>query len=310
MTPPSTPDISVIIPARDRTNLLARALRSAAAQSWRSREIIVVGDGPQPGVRALIEQEHFSGVRHHELPEPRGASAARNEGLRRARGSFIAFLDDDDEWAPTKLERQIRKMNEAAPNTGVIYTRYALQSANERIEPWLPDPSAVSPLSFMENTAFGASVPLIRKDCFEQVEPFDETLPACQDKDLWIRLSARYRFDWIPEILATVHIHGQQITSNLNAKIRARELILRKHAAVLIDHPKSESRLTVKLGMLHCAAGAFEEGRRLFRRALELDPDQPDVRAHLDQVEHDPAEHRRKLLAVHFRTMDGVTLYY
>ncbi len=310
MTLSSTPDISVIIPARDRTDLLARALRSAAAQSWRSREIIVVGDGPQPAVRAVVERERASGAQYHELPEPRGASAARNEGLLRARGSFIAFLDDDDEWAPAKLEKQIRVMQDAPPQTGVVYTRYALQSAGERIEPWLPEPSTLSPLTFMENTAFGASVPLIRKDCFERLQPFDETLPACQDKDLWIRLSARYRFDRVPEILVTVHIHGNQITADLDTKIRARELILRKHAALLADHPASSARLKAKLGMLYCAAGAFEIGVRLFREALELDPDQADARAHLDQAERDPAEHRRTLLTVHFRTMDGVTLYY
>lgn len=304
------PDISVIIPVRDRATLLERALRSAIAQSWTSKEIIVIGDGPQPGIRAVIDQAAFREVRYHELPKPRGASAARNEGLRQARGLSVAFLDDDDEWDPSKLERQITILQKASPNTGVVYSRYALQSATERIEPWLPDPSTVSPLSFMVNTAFGASVPMIRKACFDEVAPFDETLPACQDKDLWIRLAARYGFAWVPDILVTVHIHGRQITADLASKIRAREHILRKHAELLTDQPKTEAKLLAKLGMLYCADGAFEKGRTLFTAALKLDLDQSDARAHLAQAERDPAEHRRQLLATHFRTMDGVTLFY
>lgn len=310
MTAPFAPDISVIIPVRDRAELIERAMRSAIAQSWTSKEIIVIGDGPQPDVRALVEQAAHRDVQYHELPQPSGASAARNAGLEQARGSFVAFLDDDDEWAPSKLEMQIGIMRKASPDTGVVYTRYALQSIEERIEPWLPDPSMVSPLSFMENTAFGASVPLIRKSCFDEVAPFDEALPACQDKDLWIRLAARYRFEWVPDILVTVHIHGRQITADLGAKIRAREQILRKHAALLIGHPKSEGKLKAKLGMLYCAAGAFEKGRQLLTEALELDSDQPDARTHLAQAGRDPEEHRQQLLSTHFRTMDGVTLFY
>ena len=97
--------ISVVIPVRDRMKPLARALESVECQTWRPGEVIVVDDGSATDPREAL-QRRFPAIRFVRQ-SPRGVSAARNRGIEIATGSWVAFLDSDDEWAPRKLERQI-----------------------------------------------------------------------------------------------------------------------------------------------------------------------------------------------------------
>ena len=107
--PDQTPSISVVIPTRNRPGLLLeRALPSALGQTYTNIEIIVVIDGPDPLTERALATVHDSRLRVLALPENVGGSDARNAGVRASRGEWIAFLDDDDEWLPEKLEWQLR----------------------------------------------------------------------------------------------------------------------------------------------------------------------------------------------------------
>jgi glycosyltransferase involved in cell wall biosynthesis len=99
--------VSTIIPTRNRSRIVARAVHSALNQSFRSIEVIVVVDGPDEKTAQVLAQIEDPRLCIVTLPQSVGAPEARNAGVRRARGSWIAFLDDDDEWLPAKLERQI-----------------------------------------------------------------------------------------------------------------------------------------------------------------------------------------------------------
>lgn len=101
------PEVSVVIPTRDRPELVLRAVRSALAQSFDDIEVVVVVDGPDPETVAALGHIGDRRVRVVELPESGGAPNARNTGVLEARGRFTAFLDDDDEWLPTKLQVQL-----------------------------------------------------------------------------------------------------------------------------------------------------------------------------------------------------------
>src|SRR5262252_3157848 len=99
--------VSVVIPSRNRPGIIGRAVRSALAQTFSLIEVIVVIDGPDRQTEQALAQIEDPRVRVVALNEPVGAQEARNTGVREARGPWIAFLDDDDEWLPTKLERQL-----------------------------------------------------------------------------------------------------------------------------------------------------------------------------------------------------------
>jgi len=102
--------VSAVIPTHVRPELLMGAIRSVLRQTWTRMEVIVVVDGPDPATEAKLEQVRDARVRTVFLEKPCGGSDARNAGVHAARGEWIAFLDDDDEWMPEKIERQMRAM--------------------------------------------------------------------------------------------------------------------------------------------------------------------------------------------------------
>jgi glycosyltransferase involved in cell wall biosynthesis len=122
------PLVSAVIPTRDRSALLAGAIRSALRQTWTNLEVIVVVDGPDPGTAAFLETLTDPRLRVVFLPEWRGGSDARNAGVRAARGEWIALLDDDDEWLPEKIERQMRAAHAMPDWFPVISCRLIAQS--------------------------------------------------------------------------------------------------------------------------------------------------------------------------------------
>ena len=154
--------------------------------------------------------QHAHAVMLRARMTPRGAGAARNRGLGTAKGTWVAFLDDDDEWDSGKLQQQLRRAGHAE-DIGVVYCGYEIVSdvGPTRLEPWLPEPEDLSPDSFLVNTAFNCSVPLIRRSCLEAVDGFDEQLTACQDKDLWVRLARDTRFARVTQCLAYGTLLGE-----------------------------------------------------------------------------------------------------
>ncbi len=187
--------ISVIIPTFNRRGLLKRALSSVLHQTAPPGEIIVVDDGSTDGSSGMVRREFPAVIYLYQ--ENRGVSAARNRGIAAARGQWLAFLDSDDEWLPAKLEAQIAALNTVEPegqrfwicHTNEVWIRRG-RRVNQRkkhrkfggyiFQKCLPL-CVISPSSV-----------LIHRQIFETVGEFDETLPACEDYDLWLRICARY----------------------------------------------------------------------------------------------------------------------
>ncbi len=193
-------ETSVIIPTFNRLPLLQEAVESVLRQSHGDFELIVVDDGSSDGTREFI-----SGLEapvRYVYQENRGPSAARNAGLRAARGEFIAFLDSDDLWLPHKLRIQIDFMN-AQPDAVVCYTDEVWIRRGVRVNPrkkhrkysgWIFRHCV--PLCIVSPSSV-----LMRRRFFDVVGLFDETLPACEDYDLWLRGALRFPFHFIPEKL-------------------------------------------------------------------------------------------------------------
>jgi glycosyltransferase involved in cell wall biosynthesis len=120
--------VSAVIPTRGRPELLACAIRSALRQTWRDLEVVVVLDGPDPATEAHLASVGNPRVRAVILPEPAGGCAARNAGVRAASGEWVAFLDDDDEWMPDKIERQMSAVRESRAWFPIVASRLIAQS--------------------------------------------------------------------------------------------------------------------------------------------------------------------------------------
>ncbi len=202
------PRVSVVIPTRDRRELTAEAVASVLAQTWSELELVVVDDGSTDAtadhVEALFPDPRLRVVRQGN----RGVSAARNRGVRETSGEWVAFLDSDDLWFPPKLERQLAAAGEppgwAACHTEEIWYRQGRWANPRKIHAkrggWIFP--ACLPLCLISPSSI-----LLRRAVFEALGGFDETLPACEDYDLWLRLTAAHPVLLLPERL-TVKRNG------------------------------------------------------------------------------------------------------
>ncbi len=184
-------EVSVIIPAFNRRGLLPRALDSVLAQQGVSFEILVVDDGSTDGTREMIREKYPSVDYFFQANQ--GPSAARNRGVERSRGEWIAFLDSDDEWLSGKLKAQLDFSRE---NPGFL--------VHQTEEIWVRNGRRVNPMKKHQKAGgfiFEECLPLcivspsaaiLHRSLFEEAGLFDESLPACEDYDLWLRIAARF----------------------------------------------------------------------------------------------------------------------
>jgi glycosyltransferase involved in cell wall biosynthesis len=186
----SLPLVSVIIPTYNRSSLVLEAIDSVFRQTFTDFELIVVDDGSTDGTVEVFNP--YKGRFVYCRQNNQGVSVARNRGLRLARGQWIAFLDSDDYWLPEKLETQIRFFS---------HTPEALICQTEEI--WIRNGRRVNPLKKHQKFSGDIFAPslrlclvspsavMIKKELFDRVGCFDETLPACEDYDLWLRISSK-----------------------------------------------------------------------------------------------------------------------
>ena len=192
--------VSVIIPTCDRAEYLRVAIASVLNQTFQDFELIVVDDASANNPSVLVESFHDDRIKFLRHENRRGGSAARNTGIVNSKCDYIAFLDDDDEWFPDKLARQMALLLASPPEVGCIYTGYVTvdRSTGETKGQQIPQKRGdLSSDLLSENCLGGTSSVLLKRECFDKVGLFDETLPSFQDYDLWIRISRKFHFDYI-----------------------------------------------------------------------------------------------------------------
>ena len=212
--PLAAPAVSVIIPTRNRPQLLIeRALRSALAQTLQDIEVIVVVDGPDPATLQALEQLNDPRLRVLALPQNVRASRARNAGVQAARGEWIALLDDDDEWHPRKLERQLEAARRSGSAQPIVVCQYVIPAAEDQHidPPRFPHPGeAMGDYLLARDSLIDRSCALMstvlfaRRDLFLAV-PFRPDLRWHEDWDWLIRVAARpdVSVEGVEENLAT-----------------------------------------------------------------------------------------------------------
>jgi len=220
------PLVSVIIPTYNYAAFIEQAIKSVLDQTFQNFEILVVDDGSTDNTREVIKKFPARYI----YQTNRGAAAARNYGIREARGELIAFLDADDLWLPDKLEKQLQ-MFERDPGIGLVYSLfYFFESESGAIIGYKPIRECAR--GFVLTQMFGSCIigsptPLIRRDVFEKVGLYQEGLTGVEDYHLWLRIAAQYRIDYVPEYLAMYRVHESRCSSKkLGEWMRALETIL------------------------------------------------------------------------------------
>ncbi|AFZ22780.1 glycosyl transferase [Cylindrospermum stagnale PCC 7417] len=197
------PKVSVIIPAYNAMTYLPETLESVLRQTFTNFEVLIIDDGSSDNIVEWASQLTDSRVKFISQNN-QGSSAARNAGIINSSGDYIAFLDADDLWQPTKLEKQVHILEEN-PEAGLVYTWTALINhqgiptgrifANDA-------ESYVWENLIKHNIVECGSVAMVRCCCFENVGVFDQNLHSyVEDWDMWLRIAARYPFKVIREPL-------------------------------------------------------------------------------------------------------------
>jgi len=219
------PLVTVIIPTYKRAALVPRAIESVRRQTYGNLEILVVDDGSPDNTAEVVQAIPDSRIRYVRHERNKGLPAARNTGIRAAKGELIAFLDDDDEWFEDKLEKQVRKIEEC----DAVLCMGIADGFPTRIHTG----PTVTLDDLKRRGCFNPSGLLSKASVLSDVM-FDENLRYGEDWDAFIRIGQRYRIGWIAEPLLLYNVGGHERMSNekkylSGPELEARATMLHKH---------------------------------------------------------------------------------
>lgn len=209
--------VSVIIPNYNYAHYLRETIDSVLAQTYERIEIIVVDDGSKDASKKILES--YGDLIRTKFQKNQGVSAARNNGVSDSSGEFIAFLDADDTWLPTKIEKQIRCFSgDRMPglvHVGVDEVDADGNSLAERLEGAEGEVSQTLLMLKRETVLGGGSGFMVPRHVFDEVGGFDLQLSTSADWDLCYRISDRYRVGFVPEILLKYRVHSSNMHGNI-----------------------------------------------------------------------------------------------
>ena len=283
-----SPSFSIVIPTYNRARLLPRALDSVLAQTFDDFELLVVDDASTDDTAAVAASYEDPRISYLRLEENGGVANARNAGIASARGTFVCFLDDDDEYLPRFLERTWEVLGGATESVGLSWCGvvWATASGEPRDggEIWQPEFGSREEayLGFLAGRRIGTNCGLtLRRSSLEGMELFDPETDSAEDTDFLIRLVRRVDFAVVPHVLVKLHLQEASLRSDAGKRARAYRRILAKHRPALEAHPRLAAALHYKAGWLHLHAGRSAEGRRLLLSSLRRRPFQPKAWAML-----------------------------
>ena len=229
------PLVSVVIPTRDRLELLRHAVNSVLKQSQADLELIIVDDASEDGTAGYLAelQRHYDRIRTLRNAVPCGGAGARNQGISHSRGQWIAFLDDDDEWLPEKLQRQLQLLDSSA-SAVACSCNFVMRFSSGRSKLVQVPPYATLQQLLLENELGSASLCICSSKVLRDIGGFDASLRSGQDQDLWVRV--RQHGDVVvcgePLVLYRAHA-GRRITNNMQSQYIGARRFYFKHRRMM-----------------------------------------------------------------------------
>ncbi len=271
------PLVTVVLPTRNRAELLLRAIASVRAQTWPSWELIVINDASTDNTREVLASIDDPRIQVLHRERNQGASAARNAGISLGQGKYVAFLDDDDYWLPEKLAKQVAVL-ERSDKPWCIASFRRLGRAGER---YIGGDELIRQLDF----AFGIgesshdwsliATPgwLVHRETLVRVGAFDERIRSWDDWELGIRLFQAGGHVILDEALWVQDVQrGGGLIRAWHVKAEDLRIIMSKHAALWRDHPKVLARHWYLIGRLDSLHQPAPQGRSELWRSLRIEP--------------------------------------
>jgi glycosyltransferase involved in cell wall biosynthesis len=251
-------------------------------QTYDDFELIIVDDHSQDRTPDVLEayEAQYDRVRVIRHETNKGPGAAFNTGKRAANGEFVAFLDDDDEWRPEKLERQVAKMKDIGESYGLVtggVTRIDNETGDvvKRFVPSLEGNVFYKILDEGSSSVLGPpSVILLRKSAMNEIGEFREDMPRGCGQEYYCRLARHYKVSYVEEMCLNYYVHSDRITpydtrADIENGIEALSMMLAEFADDLLEVPTAYQRETKRLGHFHCLNGDTSTGRSYLYKALK-----------------------------------------
>lgn len=271
------PRVAAVIPTMNRAERLEGALESVFSQTYDEIEAIVVDGGSEDRTPEVVAefQADFSGqVSYVRNEEPQGLPAARNRGIEETDAELLAFLDDDDRWHPSKIERQVERLNTGG--AGLCYTGLVSETPDgEHVHTKRPTLEGdIYEEMLVRNDLGTPSTVLVTREAFEEVGRFDEELRYQEDWDLYIRVAREYEIACVSEPLVTRLYHTDAMSRDVETQKEYRERILERYADALRQRDLEAAARAIHhrdAGIMYCLNGDVRCGGREFQTALQYD---------------------------------------
>jgi glycosyltransferase involved in cell wall biosynthesis len=275
------PLVSVVLPTYRRPSRLRRAVKSVAAQTYDDIQLLVVDDHSPTPASEVLDNLSLDGlaVKHVRHERNRGANAARNTGIRESDGKFVAFLDDDDEWKPEKIRRQVETFRSASDRVGFVYT-----GTEYHYDGYIRTVAHTNrgdvTKAILEGASFAQfSAVMVRQSVIEETGLPDERFPSWQDREWYLRLSLHCDFEPVPEPLTIRHRDADDaISTNYEEKRDVSyPLFLEKHRPLAANYGRQYERALVASLSESLAGSAvknayYGDARRYYLKSLVYGP--------------------------------------
>lgn len=241
--------VSVVIPAYNAEATIDDTLRSVRSQTHRHLEIIVVDDGSSDRTASIVNAHRAVDSRVTLISqENAGVAAARNTGWQSTRSALIAFVDADDLWAPSKIERQLEVIHGGGVQVGLVYTWWAMIDEHNRIRCKVKGRNIAGDVldqTLMGNFVGHASSPLIRRQALVEAGGFDTGLRdagihGCEDMLIYHRIARRFHFGLVPDHLTGYRVASVRMSSDRPRMLRSFQMVANE---IKLGHPESAEKV-------------------------------------------------------------------
>lgn len=274
------PRVSVVLTTHNGASrgYLVEAIESVIKQSYENYELLIVDDGSQDHTRNQCSLFLDNPKVRYLHQENKGLAGARNSGIQASSGEFICFLDDDDVWKPEKLQRQVDFIEASLTGMikwGLVYTWLELIDAQGTVISvrGKRDEGMIYNKLVLENIIDAPSSVLVRREVFDTIGLFDESLFSCEDWDMWLRISRKYLVFPVKEYLVQYREHQNTMSADFDRMLSSAKLVLDK---VLRETPeevcpeRAYASLYINRSVVFFAAENYDSFREFFFKGARL----------------------------------------
>jgi glycosyltransferase involved in cell wall biosynthesis len=263
--------VSVIIPTHNRPDLLKRAITSVIKQTYKDWELLIIDDGDELSAEPIVKSFNQNNIKYFKtIQSNSGGSVARNIGINNAKGEIVAFLDDDDEWLPEKLDAQLKIM---ATDSELAFSYHAVKNIyNSYDNDTIASEDKTENLyeAALRGRKFLTVTLLIKKSVLEKSGYFNESLPSNQEAELMIRISKISKGIGINKVLSIVNMRDthEHVGSNVKRRIDGLSKTLEIHLKEYLIRPKIYAKRLFDLAILYQQDNQIGSAQRLLRKAF------------------------------------------